>query len=440
MVLVYADKNSPRLEYTVRLIFQWILGSKVEITTNSNHFRMARMPKINYSGNRIGDELFLPPASLLFSSATAMPVINPVVSGEETGFFKTSPEAFIPFDPFASAFLVVSRMEEYSSGLRDAHGRFPATESLLFKHNLLGKAVVNRWARMIADKLEEKEGLLIFPPAKFTFLSTIDVDNAWAYRNKGFLRTAASLAGKIFRGNLPGLKEHVRVLTGKMKDPYDTYSYLTEAFRGNEDKVHFFFLLGDLGRYDRQVSWKNHEFGRIVCETHRQFRTGLHPSYSSSSDISGKLIKKEKVRLEKLTEEPVTSSRNHFLLLRFPESYRQLTETGIAHDFTMGYPDQPGFRAGICTPYYFYDLSREQTTRLLIHPFQVMDVTLRQYLSLSPDEAISKIKILMDEVKSCGGTFCSIWHNESLSDQGHWKGYLRVFETMNKMGFRDENK
>ena len=28
--------------------------------------------------------------------------------------------------------------------------------------------------------------------------------------------------------------------------------------------------------------------------------------------------------------------------------------------------------------------------RLLIHPFQVMDVTLRHYLGLTPDEAIAK--------------------------------------------------
>lgn len=76
-------------------------------------------------------------------------------------------------------------MEEYTAPVKDQHGRFPAAESLLSKHHLLEKAVVNRWVRMIADKLEERVGHPIFKPRGFTFLSTIDVDNAWAYRNKG---------------------------------------------------------------------------------------------------------------------------------------------------------------------------------------------------------------------------------------------------------------
>lgn len=45
----------------------------------------------------------------------------------------------------------------------------------------------------------------------------------------------------------------------------------------------------------------------------------------------------------------------------------------------------------------------------------------------------------MEEVRYCGGTFCSIWHNESLSDKGTWKGYRRVFEIMNETGFRYGN-
>lgn len=439
MILVYADEKTPRLEYTVRLIFQQILGSEVEITTDFQRFELARLPKINYSDKQSGDELFLPPAPLLFSTGTAMPAVSPIISDGETGFFGTPPEAFLPFDPFASAFLIVSRMEEYTAPVKDQHGRFPAAESLLSKHHLLEKAVVNRWVRMIADKLEERVGHPIFKPRGFTFLSTIDVDNAWAYRNKGLLRTTASLAGKLFRGDFPAMKEHAGVLAGKIKDPYDNYGYLCESFRGQEEKIRFFFLLGDLARYDRQVSWKNSGFRGVVRDINRRFRAGLHPSYAASSDPSGSLLRLEKARLERITGKPAFASRFHFLRLRFPESYRQLAETGITDDFSMGYPDQPGFRSGICTPYYHYDLSQEQTTRLLIHPFQVMDVTLKQYLGLTPEEAIEKIKSLMEEVRYCGGTFCSIWHNESLSDKGTWKGYRRVFEIMNETGFRYGN-
>jgi hypothetical protein len=123
------------------------------------------------------------------------------------------------------------------------------------------------------------------------------------------------------------------------------------------------------------------------------------------------------------------------LRLKFPRTYRRLINSGILEDYTMGYASQTGFRAGICTPYFFYDLKKEEVTSLNIIPFQIMDVTLRHYLNLKPEEAIAEIEALMQEVKKVGGTFSAIWHNETVNDEGDWKGYREVFEKMNKLGF-----
>jgi hypothetical protein len=101
----------------------------------------------------------------------------------------------------------------------------------------------------------------------------------------------------------------------------------------------------------------------------------------------------------------------------------------------MGYASQLGFRAGTCTPFFWYDLQLEKQTHLKIHPFAVMDVTLKQYLQLNPDEAIVKIEELLLAIKLVDGTFCSLWHNESLSDFGKWKGWRVVYETMLKSTF-----
>jgi hypothetical protein len=48
----------------------------------------------------------------------------------------------------------------------------------------------------------------------------------------------------------------------------------------------------------------------------------------------------------------------------------------------------------------------------------------------SPDEALELLKKMMLEIKKSGGTFISLWHNESLSDAGIWKGWRRVFEEL----------
>jgi hypothetical protein len=440
MVLIYSKENSPRLEYTVGLIFHDILGTEVTITQDPVLFRNSGDPKINYSNFAMEGGLFLKSGYFLFTSQIQLPEIQPIRFGEETGFFETSPDSFLPFDPLASTFLMVSRMEEYLPGPRDQHGRFPAASSIQYKYGLLEKPVVNRWARLIASALEKKYGPSLFPTKTFTFLSTIDVDNAWSYQYKGIFRSVAATLRDLLQGNFREIRSRFCVLTGKEKDPYDTYQYLKDIFKGNEDKVIFFFLLGDYARNDKQVSWKNKHFRKLISDIGLLFKAGIHPSFASSEAGHAAQIMTEKDRLERILSKKINKSRQHYLLLRFPETYREILHAGVTEDYSMGFPDLPGFRAGICTPFFFYDLTTEQTTPLKIYPFQTMEMTFSQYLGYNPEETMNKIKTLMEEVKSAGGTFCPIWHNESLSGEEKWKGFREVFEEMNETGFRYANR
>jgi hypothetical protein len=96
----------------------------------------------------------------------------------------------------------------------------------------------------------------------------------------------------------------------------------------------------------------------------------------------------------------------------------------------MGFPDEPGFRAGIARPYFFYDLTEERQTDLKIIPFQVMDATLYQYKNLDP--AASKVVIadLINRTRIAGGQFVSLWHNTSLLETPEWKEWRDLFESM----------
>ena len=69
-----------------------------------------------------------------------------------------------------------------------------------------------------------------------------------------------------------------------------------------------------------------------------------------------------------------------------------------------------------------------------------MDVSLNNYLKLSSDEAFGQIKRLMLEIERYGGTFISLWHNESLNDKGHWKGWKVVFTEMTKLAISLSNE
>ncbi len=77
-------------------------------------------------------------------------------------------------------------------------------------------------------------------------------------------------------------------------------------------------------------------------------------------------------------------------------------------------------------------LDLEAETKLKVHPFAVMDGTLKDYLNTSTDEAIEIIEKLIIEVKKVNGCFISLWHNESLSNQGKWKDWLEVYKHLLK--------
>ena len=185
MILVFTDKPSPRIEYTLKLIFHDILGSEVRITTDREEYLQSDLPGICYATTPLNRGLYMRAHPLLTTTTRVMPALEPVSWKGETGFFPAPEGSFMPFDPFASSFLTVTRLEEYAPGPRDQHGRFRATDSFLHRFDLLEKAVVNRWALLVAGALEENHGTPLFPPPSFCCLTTIDIDNAWHSATRG---------------------------------------------------------------------------------------------------------------------------------------------------------------------------------------------------------------------------------------------------------------
>jgi hypothetical protein len=140
------------------------------------------------------------------------------------------------------------------------------------------------------------------------------------------------------------------------------------------------------------------------------------------------MVKNEINRLAKILEEEVQLSRQHFLRLRFPETYQVLLANNILFDYSMGFADNIGFRAGTSFSYYFFDLTKNQSTNLKITPFLYMDSALKDYLSYSPEKAIALILKMKREVQNVGGNFSFIWHNSSIHNSGEWKGWQLVLD------------
>jgi hypothetical protein len=87
----------------------------------------------------------------------------------------------------------------------------------------------------------------------------------------------------------------------------------------------------------------------------------------------------------------------------------------------MIYASQSGYRTGLCVPYKWFDLQKNESTNLTIHPSTIMEGTLRDYNKYSPEKATEVISQLLDISKKQGGEFVSVWHNDSfVPSQKNW--------------------
>ena len=273
--------------------------------------------------------------------------------------------------------------------------------------------------------VQKKYPQLRFNEQTFQYIDTVDVDNAFAFKGKGFAR---NLGGVLRDVKSPEwLKKRINVLLGKEPDPFDTYEWHIEVTRNkNITKQIYFFLVGNYTAYDKNVPFDYPLLKkRIQFLQKHNVEIGLHPSYLSNEN--GHQLQIEKERLELIAETQIVSSRQHFLKLTLPQTYENLLRLGIKNDYTLGYAELPGFRAGVCLPFTFFNLKKNKPEELKIFPLTAMDATFRYYLKLTPKQAISEYQKLIDEVKKINGTFICLWHNDAFSNTENWKNWQQVY-------------
>ena len=420
---VYSEKHSNRLEYILEIICTNLLGIEYTYSNNTNSIDTTRAT-LNYSTKNIINSIQIIPHSLLFEEDIKPQKIK---IEEEYHFFKTSNKK-LSYDILASSFYMISRYEEYLPSQLDTHKRFQAEESIAFKNNFLSKAVVNRWIFELKKELQIQFPTLKFKTQEYSYLSTIDIDNAYAYKAKGIYRLVGGLFKSILKHDFDDLKARLSYVFLNKKDPFDVFTDIENLHKKHQIKSIFFFLVGKNGPFDKNINIKSLHYKKLIRHISCHSDIGIHPSYQSNTDI--KKLESEIKSLECTIGKPIENSRQHFLKLNFPSTYQNLIKLRIQSDYTMGYASQIGFRAGICTPFKWFDLSCDSKTNLMVYPFQIMDGSLNDYLKLNSEEALRAIKEINNEVRKHNGLFVTLWHNESLSEMRQWKAWKNVYENV----------
>jgi hypothetical protein len=419
-LLIYTHKVTPRVRYVFKHICTRILGIQIDFTSIIEEFIAHQGLKLSYAKQPLGNELFIKSHYLLFEEGISDIEIVIKKWNDTKCFFPCGSKSSMPYDIFAASFYLLSRYEEYLPYVADDFGRFPPEESIAYQYHFLKEPVIDVWAYSFKAILQERFTDYEFVIKKFELKPIIDVPVVYKYSHKGLIRTIGGSFKDLISFNFLELYNRYLVLSKLRKDPYDTFKWLINNHKKRNLKPIFFFLLADYSKYDKSISYQNKHLVALIKSVSDYFDVGLKGSYLALDDKE--VLKEEKSRFESIFNISLTHTKNSFSKLKLPLVYRNLIDLEITSDYSMGYVSESGFRAGTCTPFYFYDLDYEMQTPLKINPFCVLD-----YVYNKKDNNIDEIKKIIDSVKKVNGTFNLVVHNYTFSEDETWQGWKSIY-------------
>jgi hypothetical protein len=383
------------------------------------------VPVINYSELPIEGTFHIRPHGLL--SATGIPSAPAYVDrSSRLPFFYACQDADHPFDIFSASFYLLSRAEEYHGKATDAFGRYHHVHSLAHRYDFLDLPLIDAWMMDLREGLQWRFPSIRFRIPQTEYQLTYDVDIAWAVRSKDLPRRIWGLMKAGFKGQFQELIASIRVLRRLQPDPYDCYDQLDSLHSTLGVKPFYFFLLAKrLRGVDRNLDPDREDVKMLVRRHDHLYELGMHPSWQSGEDPE--IFRSEKQSLEQMIGRHVIRSRQHYLRMQLPNTYRQLIDQGMTDDHSMGYGAVNGFRASVSRAFPWYDLTEERETSLMVHPFCFMDATAFHELGMSAGEAFGQLEAYLQTVRAVGGCMTTIFHNSMLGTAPLYDGWFDMY-------------
>ena len=376
MILIYTPSVKPRIKYIFKHFFSTRMGEEVGFTSELSVFIAHSGPKMSYGETPLGNEFFIAAQGLLTSQGVNSLEVNVFDWDGIPAFFATHTKSELPFDIFSASFYLLSRYEEYLPFVSDDLGRYKSNQSLAYLNDFLHIPLVDMWFDRFA-KIWRVFFELETPQIETnnTLFLVVDVPELYSFRYKSFLRNIFEGIQDVFRFKISHVFDRVLVVLGFRSDPLEGLLPWIEAQQNEELPIHFFVLYTTLGIHDRSLSVFSGVHQRVIKSISDYVPTAPLASFESS--VNPPVLSSDIERFKTLIHRPVKAIRQHKLALRFPNTYRTFSEQGIRNDYSMQYPDRPGFRASTAFPFRFYDLGDEQQTPLTIHPVCLSEYHIR---------------------------------------------------------------
>jgi hypothetical protein len=425
VLTIFSPHISKRLAYIVATLF----GGTALITDNIEEYLTVEGPCINYSDQPLGTGLQIIPVEILQETGIREQSIEMNQWKELPVFF--SGKGQVPFDIFGASFYLLSRYEEYLSHTKDEYGRYSHQNSLAYRYSFLDIPLVDYWMQELEKELQKTKPSYRLPDRSFRIQPSYDIDIAYRFSHRSPFKNIRGYFFDLLLMRFDNLIERAAVYGGRQKDSYDIYEWLDVLHQQYQLKPLYFFLLAEKQKYpDHNVDPYTRGMRQLIKEHAQKYQIGIHPSVQSHHDKW--VLDRELKILAYHSGLPIHHSRQHYLKFQLPLTYRQLIESGIQQDHSMGYGAVNGFRASTSMPFYWYDIIEDEKTSLEILPFCYMDSAAIFHERLNTEMAMDRMRYFFETVKKINGVFSYVMHNHFLTEQKEWIMWRGMYETFLK--------
>ena len=347
----------------------------------------------------------------------------------------------VMFDLFGTTFFLLSLYEEGVKKGRDEHGRFTASQSLLFQSNLLNRPVVNEYLELLWGILKFQFPTLKRKTRFYEKIISCDVDHPIDLAGKSSVRTLKRVLARVVRD---------RTVSGAWKDlqnyganmvscsSFDQYLrniyWIMDKNEAIGNKLEFYIIpfVTDDARdeaHDYHASPLSDLLRHIIDRGHK---IGVHPGYATyNNELNFQSSVKEFQKLFRPAELDFENlhNRQHYLCFDVFTTPLLWERFGVRIDSTLTFADSSGFRCGTCYAYPMYSLAERRRLHVFQQPLTAMEYTVigRKYENLGITEnTIKRINSLKETCKFYNGTFTLLWHNSFLQNSKYYSTYESV--------------
>lgn len=315
-------------------------------------------------------------------------------------------------DKLSQAFYLINSLQEYYFPKFDSIGRYIYSESLQYQNNSITQNTVQK----LFDELFESISKItsckekVKPSRVFISHDIDNINNGW--KEDGF---TAIKKGKPL--------ELIKILAGSITNkPHWMNIDKIISIHSEYDLKSTFFWIVNKGVADLNLSNADYAFSSKKIQNQLElvnemgFENGLHKSVSNESFES---------EIKKLGFTPL-ANRNHYLKFNLPQHYKNINDSEIKVDCSLGFAEHFGFRNNYGLPFQPFDIENNKAFDFVEVPLHLMDRTFSNYMKIPANQVAKKcIEFIENNNTNC--VVSILWHNNFFSSI-KYDGYLEAYK------------